>query len=83
MECVDSFIRFAITLPILSVVMGGVVVASLMLPDPGFLTHAPALQITLVAALLLSAGIANLVAPRMRIRTWGKRRWATGDKLSG
>lgn len=83
MECVDSFIRFAITLPILSVVMGAVVVASLMLPDPGLLTRPPALQITLAASLLLAAAIANLVAPRMRIRTWGKRRWVQGDKISG
>jgi hypothetical protein len=83
MECVDSFIRFAITIPVLSVVSGAVMVVSLNLPDPALLTRSPFLQIALFLGFLASAGIANLIAPRMRIRNWGREKWKKGDTLSG
>lgn len=83
MECVDSFIRFAITLPILSVVTGALTVLSLMLPDPLALIHAPLWQIAMLLSFLFSAVLANLIAPRMRIRTWGRENWARGDRISG
>lgn len=83
MECVDTFMRFAVTLPILSVVSGAMLLTALMLPDPGFLMRPPVPQLGLAAGFVFSAVIANLIAPRMRIRTWGRKGWAKGDRLSG
>ena len=83
MECVDSFIRLAVTLPALSVVAGAVTTLSLMLPDPLMMTQAPYWQMGIAFIFLASAGLANLIAPRMRIRTWGRDGWKRGDRLSG
>lgn len=51
----------------------------------------PALEVhakyLIPAVILLSFAlaffIASKIAPRMRLRNWGKQRWQKGDKISG
>ncbi|MGA1834308.1 hypothetical protein [Rhizobium wenxiniae] len=37
----------------------------------------------IVLSFALSYLIASKIAPRMRLRNWGKRNWQKGDKISG
>lgn len=41
------------------------------------------LPIVVIASFGLSPPVAGLVASRMRIRNWGRRRWREGDAISG
>ncbi len=36
-----------------------------------------------VASVVLAPFAGNLIAPRMRIRHWGRERWKRGDAISG
>lgn len=36
-----------------------------------------------VASFALAPVIGGLIAPRMRVRNWGKRGWRDGDAISG
>lgn len=37
----------------------------------------------IVFSFALAFFIASKIAPRMRLRNWGKQRWQKGDKISG
>eukprot|EP01035_Chromulina_nebulosa_P065880 gene65880-biopygen48294 len=41
------------------------------------------IPVVVVISLVLAPLLAFFVAPRMRFRTWGQRRWKKGDSISG
>jgi hypothetical protein len=55
-----------------------------VLSVPAFAEHAKYLiPAVVVASFALAPVIAYVIAPRLRIRNWGRDAWAEGDAVSG
>jgi hypothetical protein len=58
--------------------------AILVLSVPALAVHAKVLlPLVVIAAFAAAPFFALVVAPRMRLRNWGRRNWQRGDVISG
>lgn len=58
--------------------------AFLVLSVPALAVHAKVLLPLVIIAAFASAPLfALVIAPRMRLRNWGRREWKRGDMISG
>ena len=82
MACTETFLRLVVSMVAVAVLFGGGMVAVMSMPrlaaDAGAL-----LPYVAVASCLLAPLPAAFVAPRMRIRHWGRAAWGRGDFISG
>lgn len=78
----DTWIKIICSMMANAVVFGVVVITVMSIP--ALAVHAKYLIPAAVAISFAAAPfIATIIAPRMRIRNWGKRRWCEGDFISG
>ena len=78
----DTWIRIVCSMVINAVIFGAG--AILVLSVPALAVHAKVLlPLVVIAAFAAAPFLALLVAPRMRLRNWGRRDWKRGDVISG
>jgi hypothetical protein len=78
----NTWLTIICSMMINAVIFGTGVIA--VLSVPALTEHAKYLIPAVVAfSFLLSPFVAKLIAPRMRIRNWGKQGWQEGDLISG
>ncbi|SON55357.1 hypothetical protein HDIA_1816 [Hartmannibacter diazotrophicus] len=78
----DTWLKAICALQINAVAFGTFVVTILTIP--ALTVHAAILiPVAIAASIVISPIIAWWIAPRMRLRNWGKRRWNQGDIISG
>jgi hypothetical protein len=82
MAFTETFLRLIVSMVAVAVLFGGGMVAVMSVPllaaEVGAL-----LPYVAVASCLLAPLPAAFVAPRMRIRHWGRAAWGRGDLISG
>lgn len=78
----DTWLKIICSMMVNAVIFGVGAVTVLLVP--ALATHAKYLIPAVVAVSFLTALlVASLIAPRMRLRNWGKERWQEGDLISG
>lgn len=78
----DTWLRIVCSMMINAVIFGAG--AILVLSIPALAVHAKVLlPLVVIAAFAAAPVLALLVAPRMRLRNWGREDWKRGDAISG
>ncbi|MBU2328812.1 MAG: hypothetical protein KJ755_15920 [Alphaproteobacteria bacterium] len=78
----DTWLRIVCSMMINAVIFGAGAV--LVLSVPALAAHAKILlPFVVIAAFAAAPFFALAVAPRMRLRNWGRRNWKRGDAISG
>ena len=82
MIATDTWLKVVCGMMVNAVVFGALIVPALMIPYLS--AHAMiAIPAVVIASFVISPFIAMWVAPRMRLRNWGKEGWNEGDLISG
>lgn len=78
----DTWLKIVCSMMINAVIFG--TGAVLVLSVPALAAHAKILlPFVVIAAFAAAPFFALAVAPRMRLRNWGRRDWKRGDVISG
>ncbi len=78
----DTWLKIVCSMMINAVIFGAG--AILVLSVPALAVHAKVLlPLVIIAAFAAAPLFALLIAPRMRLRNWGRRDWKRGDMISG
>lgn len=78
----DTWLKIVCSMMINAVIFG--VGAILVLSVPALAVHAKVLlPLVIIAAFAAAPLFALVIAPRMRLRNWGRREWTRGDMISG
>lgn len=78
----DTWLKIVCSMMINAVIFGAG--AILVLSVPALAVHARVLlPLVIIAAFAAAPLFALVIAPRMRLRTWGRREWKRGDMISG
>ncbi|MFN3508209.1 MAG: hypothetical protein ACK4ZU_12060 [Allorhizobium sp.] len=78
----DTWLRIVCSMMINAVIFGAG--AILVLSIPALAVHAKILlPLVVIAAFAAAPFFALVVAPRMRLRNWGRGHWKRGDAISG
>lgn len=78
----DTWLKIICSMMVNAVIFGVGTVTVLLVP--ALAAHAKYLIPAVVVVSFLAAPfVASLIAPRMRLRNWGKKRWQEGDQISG
>lgn len=78
----DTWLKIICSMMINAVIFGFGAIAVLSIPM--LAVHAKYLiPAVVLASFAVAPVMASLIAPRMRLRNWGKRAWRQGDLISG
>lgn len=78
----DTWLKIVCNMMINAVIFGAG--AILVLSVPALAVHAKVLlPLVIIAAFTAAPMFALVIAPRMRLRNWGRREWKRGDMISG
>lgn len=78
----DTWLKIVCSMMINAVIFGAG--AILVLSVPALAVHAKVLlPLVIIAAFAAAPLFALVIAPRMRLRNWGRREWKRGDMISG
>lgn len=78
----DTWLKIVCSMVINAVIFGAG--AILVLSVPALAVHAKVLlPLVIIAAFAAAPLFALVIAPRMRLRNWGRREWKRGDMISG
>ncbi len=78
----DTWLKIVCSMMINAVIFGAG--AILVLSVPALAVHAKVLlPLVIIAAFAAAPLFALEIAPRMRLRNWGRRDWKRGDMISG
>ncbi|MDR7029240.1 hypothetical protein [Rhizobium rosettiformans] len=78
----DTWLKIVCSMMINAVIFGAG--AILVLSVPALAVHAKVLlPLVIIAAFAAAPLFALVIAPRMRLRNWGRRDWKRGDMISG
>ena len=78
----DTWLKIVCSMMINAVIFGAG--AILVLSVPALAVHAKVLlPLVIIAAFAAAPLFALAIAPRMRLRNWGRREWKRGDMISG
>ncbi len=78
----DTWLKIVCSMMINAVIFGAGAV--LVLSVPALAVHAKVLlPLVIIAAFAAAPLFALVIAPRMRLRNWGRREWKRGDMISG
>lgn len=78
----DTWLRIVCSMMINAVIFGAGAVVVLSIP--ALAAEAKILlPLVVIAAFAAAPFFALVVAPRMRLRNWGRRKWQRGDVISG
>ena len=78
----DTWLKIVCSMMINAVIFGAG--AILVLSVPALAVHAKVLlPLVIIAAFAAAPVFALAIAPRMRLRNWGRREWKRGDMISG
>lgn len=78
----DTWLKIVCSMMINAVIFGAG--AILVLSVPALAVHAKVLlPLIIIAAFAAAPLFALVIAPRMRLRNWGRREWKRGDMISG
>lgn len=78
----DNWLKIVCSMMINAVIFGAG--AILVLSVPALAVHAKVLlPLVIIAAFAAAPLFALVIAPRMRLRNWGRRDWKRGDMISG
>lgn len=78
----DTWLRIVCSMMINAVIFGAG--AILVLSVPALAAEAKILlPLVVLAAFAAAPFFALVIAPRMRLRNWGRREWQRGDMISG
>lgn len=78
----DTWLKIVCSMMINAVIFGAG--AILVLSVPALAVHAKVLlPLVIIAAFAAAPLFAHVIAPRMRLRNWGRRDWKRGDMISG
>lgn len=78
----DTWLKIVCSMMINAVIFGAG--AILVLSVPALAVHAKVLlPLVIIAAFAAAPLFALAIAPRMRLRKWGRREWKRGDMISG
>lgn len=78
----DSWLKIVCSMMINAVIFGAG--AILVLSVPALAVYAKVLlPLVIIAAFAAAPLFALVIAPRMRLRNWGRREWKRGDMTSG
>ncbi|MBA4798324.1 hypothetical protein HNR26_001108 [Rhizobium rosettiformans] len=78
----DTWLKIVCSMMINAVIFGAG--AIVVLSVPALAVHAKVLlPLVIIAAFAAAPLFALVIAPRMRLRNWGRREWKRGDMISG